>query len=548
MAAPLRVLVVEDSADDAELVLRQLARADFDVTSRRVEDARGLSDALNTCEWDIVLADYNLPGFSGLEALHTLNERCLDVPLILVSGAIDVPTALEAMKMGARDFVFKDDLLRLPSVVRREIAEASQRIQRRAAEAERDQALGELQEANAQLAAIAQLTDLPLREMTMDQLLTTLLERVVEAIGADGAAVILSREDGTLIAVGAVGHDATGADHAELRMRFAGLVASQNQPVYVADVTADDRVAEPGVPGSGVRSALGVPMHYAARLTGVLYVDWLAATEPPPWEVSLLEMAADGCAIAIENARLFQHEHNIAETLQRALLSASISIPSVDVGHFYGSATEEVLVGGDFYDVFETTPGCIAFSIGDVSGKGLGAASVTALVKNSLRALAVDGHAPDVVMNKSNEVVSRFTSTETFITGIYGILDLVSGDLTYCSAGHPPAAIVGPAGVRMLTEHGPVLGAIRGAIYPSAQETLRMGESIVLYTDGLTESRDLAGAFYGDDRLLSFLETLRDAAPQDIATRIFEEIWAFSSGKLRDDIAVLVLRPREDAL
>ena len=150
----LRVLIVEDSAADAKLMLRQIARAGFDVKeSGRVEDAEGLRGALDTT-WDVVLADFNLPSFSGLDALRMINERRLDLPLILVSGVIDTPTALEAMKSGAKDFVFKDDIQRLPSVVRREVDEAAQRRQRQRAESERDHALAELRNANEQLTAL----------------------------------------------------------------------------------------------------------------------------------------------------------------------------------------------------------------------------------------------------------------------------------------------------------------------------------------------------------------------------------------------------------
>jgi sigma-B regulation protein RsbU (phosphoserine phosphatase) len=248
--------------------------------------------------------------------------------------------------------------------------------------------------------------------------------------------------------------------------------------------------------------------------------------------------------VAIENARIYEHEHTSSETLQRALLSELTAVPSLDVGHFYGSATVETLVGGDFFDVFETTPGRVAFSIGDVSGKGLRAASVTALVKSVLRALAIEGHTADIVMGKCNEVIRRFTDVETFITGFYGDLDVATGDLEYCNAGHPAPVIVGTGGLRPLETGGPILGALTGVAYISGHARIEPGESIVMYTDGLTEARSQEGDFYGEKRLMSFIAGSAEADPQDLATRLFEEVWEFSGGKLRDDIAVLVLRPR----
>lgn len=543
MAGLLRVLIVEDDPDDAELVLRQLKRAGFDVESQRVEDVDGVRTALDASDWDIVLADYNLPTFSGIETLRILSDRGVDVPLILVSGEIDVPTALVAMKAGARDFVLKDDLQRLPSAVEREVAEAAQRRERRAAEEERDRALGELQVANEQLRAFTGLTDVPLQGTTAAQMLDGLLERVATVLGADGATILLIGEDGQLAIRGAVGPAAGVTARRNLGSGFSGTIAAENRPMYIADASDDERVL-PAIRATGIRSMLGVPMHYAGKVVGVLHADWTSVFEPPAWEVPLLEIAADRCAIAIENARIYEHEHSIAQTLQKALLSPSTNITGLDIGHFYASATMETLVGGDFYDVFETEPGCVAFSIGDVSGKGLGAASITALAKNTLRALAIDGHAPDAIMAKSNEVVVRFTSPDTFVTAVFGLLDTSTGSLGYCSAGHPPLAIVGPDGVRMLNEHGPLLGALQGISYPCATERLGPRECVVLYTDGLTEARSPGGEFYGEDRMESFLGSLYDAAPQDIATRLFEEIWHFSGGKLRDDVAVLVLKPR----
>jgi len=545
---PLRVLIVEDNADDANLVVRLLKRAGFDVTSRRVDDAAGLSMALeDACEWDIVLSDYNMPGFNGMDALNIVNAHCRDIPLVLVSGAIDVPAALEIMKAGARDFVPKGDPQRLPSVIEREIAEAAQRRERRLIEAERDLALAELREANQQLTAFARLTDVPLHGTTQKQLLDDLLQRLVSAIRSDGATIIMLTDHGLLVSAGAVGPLAGVASGLELGCGFAGTIAALNTPIHIRDAYNDERVVCQATRDSGIRTMLGVPMHYGGKVIGVLHADWLDIVELPAWKLPLLELAADRCAMAIENARLYAHEHMIADTLQQALLSASTSIPGLEIGHSYGSATVATLVGGDFYDVFETGPESVAFSIGDVSGKGLDAASVTALIKNSLRALAIEGHSPELVMCKGNEIVSQFTATETFVTAIYGALDVATGEVTYCSAGHPPPAVVGPEGVRMLNEHGPLLGAWPGVLYSNARARLLPGESLVLYTDGLTEARSSDGSFYGEEHLEEFLATLGGVAPQDIAARVFEEVWEFSGGKLRDDVAILVIRLRVDS-
>jgi PAS domain S-box-containing protein len=133
---PLRVLVVEDSPDDAELALRELARGPWEISWRRIETRTALEAALASEEWDIVLADYSLPGFSGIEALRICRREHPDLPFLLVSGTVGEELAVEAMKEGASDSIMKNKLARLRPAVERELREARERSLRR--ETERD--------------------------------------------------------------------------------------------------------------------------------------------------------------------------------------------------------------------------------------------------------------------------------------------------------------------------------------------------------------------------------------------------------------------------
>ncbi len=540
----MRLLIVEDNPDDAELLLRRLVRAGLDVESERVDNAPDLTRALDSSEWDAVLADYNLPGFGGLEAIRLVGERGVDIPLILVSGAIDVSTALAAVKAGARDFVFKDDTQRLPSVIEREVQEAAERRRRRAAEAERDRALAELREANTQLAAYAALADTDVRAATLGHIVESLLGRVAEAAHADGA-TMLFLEGNRLVSAGTVGATAALEPEVSLGDGLAGVVAAENVAHYIADVAHERPDLEVGFRGCGVRSTVGIPMHYAGRVSGVLRIDWCEPFEPPSWQMPLFELAADRCATVIENARVYEREHAIAQTLQQVLLSAPLDIPNLEVGQFYASATVDTLVGGDFYDVFQIAENRVAFSIGDVSGKGLDAARVTALIKNAIRALAVEHVSPDEVLGRSNRVVHLFVELEVFITCVYGVLDVLTGELEYASAGHPPPAVIGREGIRMLQTHGALLGPFPEASFPSATTVLAPGESLVLYTDGLTEAKSPDGEYFGEERLRTSLAALASsgAAPQKAAIDLYERVWRFSGGALRDDTAIVVLRP-----
>jgi signal transduction histidine kinase/DNA-binding NarL/FixJ family response regulator len=131
MGQPLRALLIEDEPGDAELVLLELRRAGLEPEAERVDTAPAMHRALDRRPWQVIIADYNVPGFGGLEPLRIVQRRGLDLPFILVSGAIGEETAVEAMKAGAHDYVLKQSLTRLGAAVRRELREAELRRERR---------------------------------------------------------------------------------------------------------------------------------------------------------------------------------------------------------------------------------------------------------------------------------------------------------------------------------------------------------------------------------------------------------------------------------
>jgi len=163
MSKPLRVLIVDDSEDDGLLLLRRLRGAGFEPEFERVQTSESMIAALATRAWDIIISDYSMPHFTGLEALGVLKRSGLDLPFILVSGTIGEDLAVEAMKAGANDYVMKSNLQRLTTAIERELREVEVRK-------ERNQA----QEWLKYLAQFDPLTDLPNRNL--------LYERIDEAI------------------------------------------------------------------------------------------------------------------------------------------------------------------------------------------------------------------------------------------------------------------------------------------------------------------------------------------------------------------------------
>lgn len=131
---PLKALVVEDSEVDEELLLRQLTKADYDVQSIRVQTAADMAKALAEREWDIILSDYAMPGFTGLDALRVLKESGRDIPLIIISGTIGEDVAVEAMRVGVDDYLMKGNLTRLAPAIERELENAASRQSQKRAE------------------------------------------------------------------------------------------------------------------------------------------------------------------------------------------------------------------------------------------------------------------------------------------------------------------------------------------------------------------------------------------------------------------------------
>jgi PAS domain S-box-containing protein len=270
-------------------------------------------------------------------------------------------------------------------------------------------------------------------------------------------------------------------------------------------------------------------------------------------DLMLAEDLAYRCALSADNARLYRDRSEIARVLQRSLLPPHLpEIPGVQVGAEYLPVGETNDVGGDFYDLINTVEDGWLCAIGDVRGKGVEAASVTALARYTIRAVTLKNDRPSEVLAALNEAMLRQLPEDRFCTAACVRLEPQDGSagvrVDVSRAGHPPPLMVHSGGeVEEVGCSGRVLGVFPDAELRDTSLRLMPGETLVLYTDGVTEARSPDGDFFGEGKLRHLLSSCAGCDAVTLARRIKGVVLDFQEGYPRDDLAILVLRAGDGA-
>ena len=244
-------------------------------------------------------------------------------------------------------------------------------------------------------------------------------------------------------------------------------------------------------------------------------------------------------------------EHRIAQALQSGMRSSLGRVPGITTDSLYLSATSQALVGGDLYTLIRLPDERAIMILGDVSGKGIEAASMSSFVKTALSAYAWEGTDPAQMADALNSMLMSFSSPETFVTAFIAKIDLRAGSFTYCSAGHPPALLAraAPPGetsavceVEVMDVQSGVIGAFENMPYENGTARFKPGDILFMYTDGAIEARSPTGEFFGEDRLRLVVGQGAALGVEGLCEHVLDQLDAFTDSSLDDDIALVALR------
>ncbi len=303
----------------------------------------------------------------------------------------------------------------------------------------------------------------------------------------------------------------------------------------------------------GLRSAMIVPLMGRERALGAIV---FAAAESgllfDEDDLALAEDLAARAGTAVDNARLYGERSYIADTLQRSLMPERLpDIPGLDIAARYRAAGEGTEVGGDFYDIYRSGESTWGVAIGDVRGKGPRAAVVTGLARYTLRTASLTDSAPSHVLGVLNEAMVLQPEGDRFCTVAYASLEPAADGairMTLGVGGHPLPLLLHPDGsVEPVGTPGTLIGFVEDPEVVDQTIELAPGDSLVFYTDGVSEARSAAGLF-GEERLVDLLKSCGGLGAAGIAERIENDVLAFrEEDTMSDDMAVLVLRVRHES-
>lgn len=410
----------------------------------------------------------------------------------------------------------------------------------------------ELRRAASQLQALVDIHQALADSITVEELLDRVLDRVFVHLQPENGAVFLL-EDDTLVRA-AVRSISTTEDDFPESQSLAAEVIKKRLAAIVYDTSTDERFLQAqSLLAAGVRSLVAAPLLTRSGALGMIVLSSSRAErtfgEP---DMELLVVIASAIGMRMRNLALaeeaaerkrFERDVTLARRIQVNFLPHETpKIPGLEI---YGGNIPSRGVSGDYYQlVAKPETGELAVIIADVSGKGIAASLLTGYVDALCLAYLGEGHPPEEIFNRVSPQMNKKTPAEAFATAFLGLLDPTTGRLVFASGGHDPVALVRASGeIEWLMPTGMPLGIMPAATYTASEATLEPGDTMVLYTDGITEAIDPEEEEFGRERLGDCCIEHRALPVDDLAETIHKTVENFVQGvPYHDDRTLVILR------
>ena len=385
----------------------------------------------------------------------------------------------------------------------------------------------------------------------LDELFQLVVGLTAEVLKADRTTILLRDGSGDLItkAVSQTGRFA--GEEIVVSRSIANLAIDQRQAIRTDDAQSDTRFREQqSVITQRIHSAMCVPLWHDGEVLGLVYVDNVAA--PVPFEdtdLRLLTLIAHLAAVKIRETESFEARQRQEQELKRASEIQRVLLPDdpIEVGSLdiAGANVPSQDVGGDYFDFITLEGTHVIVGLGDVSGKGMPAALLMTHLNASVRAqIETERPLAEVMRRLNKSVHQNVHGAARFITLVLADADGSTGEIQYVNAGHnPPYLLRANGSVESLSEGGLLLGPMADAQYETGTSRLEPGETLLLYSDGVTEARSLSGEEFGDERLQDFLRERAGMGSEDLVESVLAVVREFCApAKPQDDVTVVAMR------
>jgi serine phosphatase RsbU (regulator of sigma subunit)/pSer/pThr/pTyr-binding forkhead associated (FHA) protein len=392
-----------------------------------------------------------------------------------------------------------------------------------------------------------------IEDRPMKDLFGYIVGRVMEHLRPSRAAIALLDNDGkTFRHVEVRRADESDTSELTISQTLLATIVEEKKALAFVDVGADEKLsAAKSIVMQGIRSILAAPLTIGDKVVGLLYVDYLLAQRTiSADDVRLIAQIARFAAIKLETTRLreesiqkriIDEELKTASSIQRRLLP---SAPEAVAGYSFAGINQPCrTVSGDYYDFVVRPNGKIYFVIGDVSGKGVTAGLMMAGLQVAFRIFSKSDPDPAELVSQLNGSLRETLPRSKFVTLFVGRLDTATGEIEYVNAGHTPPLWIRHGEIKEMMEGDILLGVITRAEYINRKIRLDAGDSLVLFTDGVSEALNTAGRELGSNGVTDALGGLHAMPAETVASVVSETVLSHAGDveSLDDDVTIVVV-------